>query len=254
MGEKWTPIYQACGLLRVKIYLDANNKYFGVLEQDSSQPIDLKIPKQIKKRLYKKFSFAELVNSNKSVTCGVYPKTGRDFKLKFCMLKDLYFDESEAPYELNTFKIKGQVSFIDFENQAVFIKIVPKSEKLNIFHIAIKYQDIAHELKGIKCKQYWSFDVKVVNNEFIIKSAQKNDDPKDLDKIINIAPSLSPIKNHKKASQQAPILELPIPTKQPEQTLPPERNRTMQVRSEVVVKINGALPEATPAPNKKVQV
>ncbi|BAZ18755.1 hypothetical protein NIES4071_106400 (plasmid) [Calothrix sp. NIES-4071] len=308
MGQEEIFLYQACGLLKMKIYLDADKKYFGILEQDkqeNSKPIDLIIPKLIQKRLNKNFLFSELVNSNKPLICLVYPKTGNDFTLNFCILKYLYLNESKAPYELGIFKIRGQVHYVYFENQAVLIKIVPQSERLKYFYIAIKYQDIKQELRGIKCRQHWEIDAKLVNHQLTIESAKKIKDKKGLGSTTDVAPSQAPTvktsdvvtnedeteknnpcdvvenetkkaeskKKGKEKSQKFEeissdsvdntsdiiphkplVVESPIINVVEAKPEASTNNRPMQVKSEVVVKISGALPQATPAPNKKVQV
>lgn len=180
--EEELVLYQAYGLVKMKIYSYTNEErinYFGILEhpeQEStlnldSDKITVKIAPRIKRTLENKISFSQLVNLGKPLICLVYPKTTEDFKLRRFRIKNIYLDESEEPPNLNLFRIRGRVNYINIKKQRIIIRIVPKSSKLREFDMGIKCQDIKHELENIELGQFWEIYAELFDNTFRLKSA-----------------------------------------------------------------------------------
>lgn len=339
---------QAYGIVKMKIYSYTDGQYkhyFGVLDNSDQENIEnlesnkitVKVRPRIEKTLENRVSFSQLVNSDKSVICGVYPKTTLCFKLKRFSLQSVYSNESKASGRLNSFTIRGRVDYINIEKQVVIIRIAPESTNLKEFDMAVRCQDIKNELENIEYNQYWQINARLVNNEFILQSGSMIQDKTEtdnnsnvifktpklksyvVDKIKDKTDNISDVvptpeliveaqlvdvdtvkektkrKKKKKNSEtisstdlqetqlvnttttsdvvsaSAPTSETLLavntatsdttPKQAPtlltqlvKQTESQEGTPRMQVKSEVVVKISGALPQATPAPNKKVQV
>lgn len=258
-------LYQARGLVKMKIYsfIDGGYKnYFGILDQTEqddtgnleSDKIVVKIGQRLEKALENKVSFSQLINSGKALVCNVYPKTTEDFKLKRFRLNTIYSDELKDLSKLNLFTIRGKVDYIDIEKQIVILRIVPKSSKIKEFDMAVKCQNITHELENLKFGQFWEINAELVDNEFRLQSASMMQEKKEFDNTTYQAPILKSKlvdKAKNKIDNASHIITQEAPTTEPQLINIATDNLTTDMAPLVETQLNKATSTKTKKKKKK---